>query len=180
MPETNKTGISPVPDPTILTTQQSDKGLLALRELFEAELETLKSEIKCTNDYISLRRTDIQNSINNLKDFHDEKFMSVERRFTDSKTTLDVVLTAQKEAVSKSEAAFTKQLDEIGKRMDTLFRAMDEKASDLKERITQIESFAKGQTGGISSIGAIVLGIIAGLAALVSVFNAVRITIGTG
>ena len=180
MPIENRPGVVPVPDPTILTTQQSDKGLLALRELLEAKIDCTHAEIRAMKEAADRRPAHVSESIERLRSLHDEKFLSVERRFSDSKITLDAVLGAQKEAVSKTEASFTKQLDEIGKRMDTLFRTLDEKSNDLKERITTMESFSKGQTGGISSIGAIVLGIIAGLAALVSVFNVIRISVGTG
>ena len=121
-----------------------------------------------------------------LRTEHEEKFKSIATQFTerdirteqtarDSKVAVDAALQAQKEAagaqnesnaasISKSEAAFTKQIDQIGVIINTTTKGTDEKIEDIKTRITQIEGRATGRGdswGYIVGAGGIVIVIIA-------------------
>ena len=136
-----------------------------------------------------------------------EKFRSIEVQFKerdtrteqtsrDSKVAVDAALSAQVKsvdaqnisnslAISKSEAGFTKQIDQIGALIQATGKATDDKIDDIKTRLNSIEvrtnAFGKpldGQGRCVGSVGYIVMGIIAGLATLVSVatliFNVMR------
>lgn len=95
-----------------------------------------------------------------------EKFASIQTQFQerdvrseqngkDSKVAIDAALQAAKElvgkqnessalAIDKSERATTKQIDQLGELISVTARASDEKISDVKDRITRIESEGRG------------------------------------
>ena len=80
---------------------------------------------------------------------------------------------------------FTKQIDQIGALIQATGKATDDKIDDLKTRLNSIEGRANafenrstGKVEGISTVGVIMMGIVAGLSALVAVatlaFNILR------
>ena len=97
----------------------------------------------------------------------DEKFTSIQMQFKerdvrtdqtskDSKTAVDAALQAAKEAVgeqnkssamaiSKSEASVVKQIDQMGLLITTQAKAVDDKFSDIKDRLTRIEGKGEGK-----------------------------------
>jgi hypothetical protein len=123
----------------------------------------------------------IAQCVQHLREVHEEKFASIATQFIerdtrteqtskDSKTAVDAALQAAKEAVgeqnksnaqaiSKSEASFTKQIDQIGQAVSTMGKNLDGKIDDVKGRIQAIESQRKGQ-GDIWSVWFGVTGIV--------------------
>lgn len=108
----------------------------------------------------------------------DEKFKNIEQQFrlieqarveqkNDTSSAVDKALRAAKEAVqeqnatnniaiSKSEAAMTKQMDQQSEKINQLIKTFDEKIADLKERVT----FSGGKGAGYAQfIGWIVAAI---------------------
>lgn len=142
--------VTPVPDPTTLTTQSLLREIAGLRELLEARLST-----------VSL-------AVNQLEELHQEKFNSIAIQFRerdtraeqsakDSKIAVDAALQAAKEAVgeqnkssalaiAKSESATMKQIDQIASLITTLNKSLDDKVVDIKDRMTLIEGHSKGSS----------------------------------
>jgi hypothetical protein len=170
-------GSVPVPDPTVLTTQQLLREIATSREVVEKTVdgvrETIETRIAGMDKAIELlQRTNdkfpnqILDAVKQLQEVHDEKFHSIAVQFTerdtrteqtsrDSKVAVDAALQAAKEAVgeqnksnalaiAKSEATFTKQIDQIGVLISTMQKAIDDKIDDIKSRIQSIESHSKG------------------------------------
>lgn len=166
-------GSVPVPDPTVLTTQQAVRESAAVRELMEVRVIGIKDNIEtrlgAMDKAIELLRSQtdkfpahVDAVILRLQELHEEKFHSIETQFKerdtrseqtakDAKVAIDAALQAQKEAVgeqnksnalanSKMEAAFTKQIDQIGTLISTLQKSIDGMINDLKERMTVMES----------------------------------------
>lgn len=178
----------PLPDPTVLTTQQLQREIMALREIIEARLAGNDKLSNVLQSQVDSRSDSIKAEVGHLRTEHEEKFKSIATQFTerdirteqtarDSKVAVDAALQAQKEAagaqnesnaasISKSEAAFTKQIDQIGVIMSTTVKGTDEKIEDIKTRITQIEgrSAGHGETWGYV-IGAI--GLLIGLSSVI-------------
>jgi hypothetical protein len=75
--------IAPVPDPTLLTTEQLNRGLTNLRELLEARIHAVEDSAR--NRYEDLRRvpTDTDRQVGHLKELFTEKFNSVEKQFNE-------------------------------------------------------------------------------------------------
>jgi cation transport regulator ChaB len=106
-------------------------------------------------------------SIERLQELHEEKFESIATQFKerdtrteqtsrDSKVAVDAALQAAKEAVgeqnksnalaiAKSEATFTKQIDQIGVLISTMQKGIDDKIDDIKTRLQAIESRKLGE-----------------------------------
>jgi len=199
--------VVPVPDPTILTTQQLIREIATAREVIETRLNGMDKAIELLQAASDRYPAFMQQAVGRLQELHEEKFRSIEVQFKerdtrteqtsrDSKVAVDAALSAQVKsvdaqnisnslAISKSEAGFTKQIDQIGALIQATGKATDDKIDDIKTRLNSIEvrtnafeGRSTGKADTVSSVGYIVLGIIAGLATLISVatliFNVMR------
>lgn len=148
-----------------------------IRQVFETRLDGMDKAIELLQTRSDKLPASIDNSVNQLQQLHGEKFASIETQFLerdtrteqtsrDSKVAVDAALQAAKEAVgeqnksnalaiSKSEAAFTKQIDQIGVLVNSMSKAIDDKIDDIKGRLQAMESQKKGG----SDVWAIVLAI---------------------
>lgn len=167
----------PVPDPTVLTTQQLQREIGMSREFVEARisgfrdvletrLDAMDKAIGLLHEHNSSTPDHIKDMVGQLQFLHEEKFRSIGSQFLerdtrteqtsrDSKVAVDAALQAAKEAVgeqnksnamaiAKSEATFTKQIDQIGTLITTLQKGLDDKIDDIKGRLGSIESTRKG------------------------------------
>jgi hypothetical protein len=181
----------PIPDPTILTTEQLEKGLKSLRELIEARLHcTEESSDRLQHDVEGIvPKIDLR--VGQLEALHDEKFRSIAVQFAerdtrteqiskDSKVAVDAALQAAKEAVGeqnkssalaivKSEAATTKQIDQISVLIDTKNKASDEKIDDLKDQFRVMEARMGSMSGHARGANDVMGWIFAGIMALTAI-----------
>jgi hypothetical protein len=153
-------------DPSLLTTQQLWREISALKELLESKIEGLETAIKVAHEDLVRVPTEVQKQVGSLKELHDEKFKGIEERFKerDSRTqvvaelnqkAIDAALQAAKEivgvqtqasndAIAKSEAATTKQIDAQGILINATEKTLDDKIGAVKETVTIIESRTTG------------------------------------
>lgn len=139
---------------------------LLLRELIEARLNGNDQAVALLRTTTDALPDKINSAVQALQELHEEKFNSIGIQFKerdvrtdqtsrDSKVAVDAALKAQQEAfaeqnkssalaISKSEAATTKQIDLIGANISTLSKSIDDKFNDIKERVTQIEARTQG------------------------------------
>ncbi len=120
----------PVPDPTVLTTAALLREIAALKELLELHINSLTDIVNQKFDNIDTRFQDL------------DKLRS--QTATNNKEALDAALTAQRDSATKTEAAFTKQIDQLQVIVNTISRASDEKVDDLKTRLDLNEGKSKG------------------------------------
>lgn len=194
--------IRPVPDPTILTTEQLTREIGRLREILEARLDGMDkatrleydSVLRRLGEIVQERGVDIQavreyhiTDIKGLRELTNEKFSGTrstledierrmlqrdtevttrfqerdtrsEREARDNKIAVDAAFAAAKEAVAeqnksnalaiaKSEAATTKQLDQLVVLLQTTAKASDDKIDDLKTQIADLRSVDSVRTG---------------------------------
>jgi len=166
--DTMPRGSTPVPDPTILTTQQLLAAVAASREIIETRLSGMDTATSLNKEQMDRIPLIIDAKIRELRVLVEEKisglmekFHSIDVQFRerdtrteqsskDSKVAVDAALQAAKEAVgeqnkssalaiAKSEAATNKQLDQIGMLITTTNKALDEKINDLKGRLDRGE-----------------------------------------
>jgi len=160
-------------DPSALTTEQILRETKALRELIEAQIQATSTVTF-------------------------EKFRSVETRMgliesqrieqkADTKAAVDAALAAAKEAVkeqtiannlafSKSEGATARQLDQLKTTFDTAIAGVILSLSDLKERVSRIESIKAGGKETVTAVYAfmgflVMLLVIGGALAAAGVFG---------
>ncbi len=171
----------PVPDPTILTTQQLLREMGSLNSLFTARLEAMDKAIVLTN-------TNLLQQLVHLRELMDEKFVSVEKQFeerdtrvretaTATKVAVDAALQAAEKAVdksneafalsvAKSEAATMKQLDQLSQLFQTTTDSLKDRINETASRLDRLE----GRGAGFSSswgIAVAVFGMVIGAAGLI-------------
>jgi hypothetical protein len=155
-----------VPGPPYLTTEELRRDVSALREIIQARLDGNDRATVVLSETVNRTPTAIQIAVDHLKELHDERFASVDQRFDErdvrtdqaakaSKEALDAALLAAKELVSqqneanaaaadKAEQSTIKQIDQIGIRIDTMQKALDDRLTELKERIDRGEGSGSG------------------------------------
>jgi hypothetical protein len=198
--------LRPIPDPTVLTTQQLQREIATARELTEGKIagfrDSMETRLNGMDKAVTLLQTQtdrlpahVVDVVHQLQSLHEEKFKSIEKQFVerdtrteqtsrDSKVAVDAALQAAKEAVgeqnksnamaiAKSEATFTKQIDQIGVLITTLQKGLDDKIDDIKGRLGSIESVKKGAGelwGFIAGAIGLVVAVAAVAVALASIF----------
>jgi hypothetical protein len=155
-------GLVPVPDPTTLTNQLVAQAVNALRDVIETRFAGSEALVN-------------------------EKFRAIGERFelldkqtikaaADVKSAVDAAFAAAASGVSqqnqanflasqKQEGAFTKQIDQLGVSVVQTSKAIDDKVSDLKDRIVAIE----GRSSGSSQTIGFVIGVAGVVVAVVAV-----------
>lgn len=163
----------PVPDPTVLTTEQLIRAVQGERDYVDGKVELLVERLrgidiatKLLNETVNRVPTETQTSVGRLQDLTDEKFRSVslqfkerdtrsERESRDNKVAVDAAFAAQKEAASEKDKANTLAItkSEVGtletiNKLERLFTTkndgLSDKIDDLKDRIGRLESVKVG------------------------------------
>jgi hypothetical protein len=163
----------PVPDPTLLTTQQLQREIAALKEVMFTRLNGMDRAIVLFNENITRVPTDTDRQIGHLKELMLETFKTVREQFngvekqfierdvrviqsaTAATTAVNAALQAQKEAageqaksfslsVNKSEQSTLEQITQQRVLLQTATGSLNDKIDDVKQRLTTIE----GQTRG--------------------------------
>jgi chromosome condensin MukBEF ATPase and DNA-binding subunit MukB len=152
-------GVSPQ-DPTALTTQQVLREGFWSRELYEAQIASIVQRLEASDKAVKLLQEfadrtpttmDVQNKVEQLREVVMEKFAGIKDTFAQAGTALTAALQAQekqaiatndsnKAASDKMEAGFTKQIDMFSTTNKTELKGIRDIISDIKERITIIES----------------------------------------
>jgi hypothetical protein len=172
----------PIPDPTVYTTQQLDRALAAVRELYDVRLAAMDKAVALLQATV-----DKSPSVAEMYAKHEQMFANIQTQFQerdirteqtarDSKVAVDAALQAAKEAVgeqnkssalaiAKSEASTTKQIDQIGVTIATMEKGFDDKIGDMKDRLTLIE----GHTKGIGDSWGFVIGFVGIISAVAAI-----------
>lgn len=170
--DTNQQGSKPVPDPTVLTTEQLHREIAAATRLMEARIAAAEEA----------------NAI---------RFLNIEREFAlvenrrveqkvDTKTAVDAALqaaksavneqtVAQEKAITKSETAAAEQSKQQYATFNASLKAVTDKVDDLKDRVATIEAIKIGSTevrsNGQASLAAIV-GVVGAIIAILALVMA--------
>jgi hypothetical protein len=162
-------GWRPVPDPTVLTTQQLLRELASLREVYDTRIGAMDKAAEVLSETVNRTPTAIQTAIGNLREVHDERFNSIQQQFRerDVRTeqadkaraeALAAALQAAKEAVfeqaqaaakaaDKTELSFTKLIEQTQLQITTVAEGLGDKIADLKGRIDRGEGSTAGAAG---------------------------------
>jgi hypothetical protein len=166
-----------------LVREVFNSELVGNKLVLESRLDGIERAIDLERSRTNEARAAVLAETLHLQKLHDEKFKSIEVQFAerdtrteqtsrDSKVAVDAALQAAKEAVgeqnksnalanSKMEAAFTKQIDQIGTLLATIQKTSDDKIDDLKSRVLSMESSKKGMGemwGVIVGVGGLIFG----------------------
>jgi len=196
---TSGEGLIPSPDPTALTTAALLREIATTKEIISTRIDAMDKAIDLLQKFADKQPTTmtVSQQVIALDQLLQEKFRSIEKQFIerdsrteqtsrDSKVAVDAALQAAKEAVAeqnrsnalaiaKSEATFTKQIDQLGTLINAMEKGFDGKINDIKDRITSSdgrfissEGQKKGSHEGIGLIGSIVIGAVAVIGVAIS------------
>lgn len=195
-------GSVPVPDPTVLTTQQLVQRIADLKELVEvklggemstirARLDGMDQAIKMRYDVVEQFPRVIEEKVAHLQRLHEERFNSIRTQFEERDTrseqaaqagtkAIDAAFSAQKEAVGEQNrsnaAAIAKseaQVKEQIASLGNLFKTTTDAATDKIDDVrTRLTSLESHRKGGSDTIGYI-LGGIGGLVGILGIIAAV-------
>ena len=147
-------GSRPVPDPTVLTTEQLHREIAAAVRLLQAEgegrMNLFRSEIQSIQDANAIRFANIE------KEFALVENRRVEQK-VDTKTAVDAALqaaksavneqtVAQEKAITKSETAAAEQSKQQYATFSASLKGVTDTVADLKERVATIEAIKIGAT----------------------------------
>jgi ribosome-associated translation inhibitor RaiA len=118
---------------TVRVPTQIDRAIANITELLRAEI----------NGDIARVETWTKEKFNGVDAQFSERDTRTDQRAGDTKLAVDAAFAAAKEATAKIEAGFTKQLDAIGSIIDTKTVNLEGNISDLKDRMTAMESIAR-------------------------------------
>lgn len=129
---------------------------LAVREILETRMNGNDTAVKLLQESSDRIPNTVDEKISALEEVNQEKFDSIQTQFRerdvrsereskDNKVAVDAALSAQKEAsaaqndsnitaIAKSEAGFTKQIDQISVLIANGSKSLDDKINELKER----------------------------------------------
>lgn len=148
------------PDPTELTTAQLQREISTLKELLVARFEAVDAGS-------TLRAQVVMEKFDSVAQRFSERDTRTDQTARNDKVNLDAAFAAAKEAVgeqnkssalaiAKSEAATTKQIDQVGSQLTVSSAALTDKIDDTKNRMNVIESrmdtiIATGHGVGLSA-----------------------------
>jgi len=119
-----------VPDPTLLTIDALRREIAMLSKEFDGKLDAA--------DKLSVERF---NRVDALMERAEE--MRQEQK-ADTRSAVEAALDSQKEATHKMEKAVSEQILSLRSNLDTTYNGLREHLSDLKDRLTILESLKQG------------------------------------
>jgi hypothetical protein len=200
MPDTKNEGDSRATDPSRLTTEQLDTRIAALKDTLVTRLDGMDKAIVVLRDTWDKMPVEMYSHIDQVRNLILEKFATVQEQFAsiqtqfserdvrveqtarDTKVAVDAALQAAEKAVGKQTEAFSlsiaksetvtsKQIDAQGDLISTMTSGLSGQIIDVKERLSRMESEAKGQADAVNNrqaststnvgiIGLIIVGVI--------------------
>lgn len=179
--------VTPRPDPTVLTTRQLIREVESVREICGKDKEIIETRLLGNDRAIELLEKEkdripelISNAFRQLKELHAEKFASIDKQFLErdarneqsakgAQVAIDAAFRSAGEAVGKTEASFTKQIDQQREVIQQMTKTTDEKINDLKDRLNLFEGRRTGMSDGWGYVAA-ALGLLVAAAAVAVAF----------
>jgi len=189
----------PVPDPSLLTTQQLFREINALRELLSSRLNGMDKALDLVHENYVRIPSDTDKQISSLKELLFDKVVALEKAIqlqlherdirteqssAHSRLAIDAALQAAKElvgeqnrasgtAITKSETAVNKQMEQFSLLIQTVQKSVDDKFGDMKDRITRSEGSGSGKTESEASHHSSVITMIAIVSACIALVSTI-------
>lgn len=173
------------PDPTLLTIDSIRREITMLTELFNTRLDGMKELVntqindaeKVRNERLQALRDLTETMIEDAEKVRNERLASVDalmekaeeqrrEQKADTKAAVDAALDSQKEATAKMEKSISDQITSLLHNFNTSIASLAGNVSDLKDRLTVLESVKQGQTEQKTE-GRLTTGTVVGVAAAI-------------
>lgn len=160
--------IRPVPDPTVLTTQQLLSAISAVREVIETRLAGMDKAIDLLQGHNDKLRPMIMalldEKVNHLQALHEEKFAGIqvqfkerdtrsERESRDNKVAVDAAFAAQKEAAARQDEANAKAIDKSERATTETIKTNQELTKAATDNLTKDVDSLKLAVNAIQAAG---------------------------
>lgn len=143
----------PVPDPTVLTTEQLQREIAALRDLIYTRLDAMDTAIKLLADGVNKVPSETTSQVSHLKELiftrFSERDLRVQQAALDSRDALEAARSSAQVAIAKAEESLNKRFD-IG---DASRVALEERVRQLMPR-SESEALHKSHTDHIAALSA--------------------------
>ena len=179
-------GLLPVPDPTTLTTEQLRREITALREILETRFAGLEKVLALAQAHLDTQHAAIITGVSSTERLIDAKLNAQREVANERFSAIEMQFQAQKEAavaqndsnaiaIGKSEAAFSKQLDQHGVLLQTMEQSVIDKITDIRSRLDRGEGTegrqARADQRGSVTVGLVISAIIASTVVLTSLVS---------
>lgn len=175
------------PDPTLLTIDSIRREITMLTELFTTRLDGMRELVntqindaeKVRNERLQSQRDLFETMIDDAEKIRNERLNSVDalmerseeqrrEQKADTKAAVDAALDSQKEATAKMEKSISDQITSLLANFTTSIAGLAGNVSDLKDRLTVLESVKQGQVEQKAEARAITAGQIAAIGAAIA------------
>ena len=169
----------PIPDPTVLTTQQLQREIQALRDILNTRIDAVQDQLhvrlsamdkamEVATAIVTHTPTEIDKQILHLKELHDAKFAAIDRQFEnrdsraeqanrDNKENVAAALNAAKESVKQhndaSALAIAKSEAATNKQIDQIMTLFHTSNGSLEGKIGDIKdrlTLIEGKGAGVT------------------------------
>lgn len=137
------------PDPSVLTTEQLQRGLATLREIIETRLDGGDKAVKLLQDSADKLPAFVEEQISHLKELHGEKFNSIQTQFKERDTRAEQMGANDKVAVG---TAFSAAKEAVGAALQAAKEANSEQNKSNTQAISKSEAATMKQIDGIGTL----------------------------
>ncbi len=129
----------PIPDPTLLTTEQSERLRVEVLRYINDQIALVNGGVEREREALLAAREYIMSELHGHWNLDLERFAAFAQRFADSKTALDAALTAQKEAVAVQNTANYEAINKLSQAGEASRTALADKIEDVKALVSATE-----------------------------------------
>ena len=147
--------ITPLADPTILTTEALARAIAAQRDFVEGQIGVLEERLRgidtatrLLNETVNRVPTALTEGLGHLQAVMDERFASIDKQFAERDTRQERESRDNKVAV---DAAFAAQKEAAAKQEETFGRSIDKSESATAETIGKLQDLTSTQDSALAS-----------------------------
>lgn len=143
-------GSTPVPNPTVLTTDAINALRTEMAKLWEQRFADIVKQIDRISALQDAQPATIRTEIANLDRLMNEKFKGLSDQQVQRDNNLALALTAQQKSVADQNLSNNTAADKAERNFKDQIAATQSTITDLKDRITRIESGSAGSGSAIN------------------------------
>jgi hypothetical protein len=151
------TSLTPIPDPTILTTQQLQREIatsrevvetkvLGIRDVFDTRFQGVDKLIGLLQEFVRTCEGIVTTQVAHLQELHKEKFNSIEKQFLERDVRMEQASRSSKEAVTEARLAAEKAVaaalqaakEAVGEQQKSNALAIDKSERSFTKQVEQI------------------------------------------
>ncbi len=161
--------VTPVPDPTVLTTAALNKEINALKELTSTRLDNIEKSIQLSHDDLVRVPTDVQKQVGHLRELHEEKFEGIQTQLKNRDELRNEKFASVQKQFTERDAQLQATAKDVKVALDAALASADR--ANLKQNETFANSVAKSEistTKAIDQIGVLIQALSNGFEAKIS------------